>query len=61
MNYANFLCVKKSQVSWYVLIGSKRKMTKRYFGTTLLFKKTKDSDWFVDLLTIEEVWGQNFA
>ena len=26
-----------------------------------IFLQTKDSDWFVDLLTIEEVWGQNSA
>ena len=26
-----------------------------------IFLQTKDSDWFVDLLTLEEVWGQNSA
>ena len=35
-------CVRKSQVSWYLLIRSKRKMTKRYFGTTVLFKTVLD-------------------
>ena len=37
-----FPCVRKSQVSWYLLIGSKRKITKRYFGTTVLFKTVLD-------------------
>ena len=26
-----------------------------------IFMQTKDSDWFVDLLTTEKVWGQNSA
>ena len=26
-----------------------------------IFMQTKDSDWFVGLLTTEKVWGQNFC